>query len=92
MARFLLPKQESRRGSTRDFTAMTNLWQHKTSIDEPEFDAMASVLEAKHGLHAAEVADFFAAVHYKNGDAERSSAWADVAERVRERQRDRLLS
>jgi hypothetical protein len=53
---------------------------------------MASVLEAKHGLHAAEVADFFAAVHYKNGDAERSSAWADVAERVRERQRDRLLS
>jgi hypothetical protein len=90
MARFLLPP--SRRGSTRDFTAMTNLWQHKTSIDEPEFDAMASVLEAKHGLHAAEVADFFAAVHYKNGDAERSSAWADVAERVRERQRDRLLS
>jgi hypothetical protein len=71
---------------------MTNLWQHNTSIDEPEFDAMASVLEAKHGLHAAEVADFFAAVHYKNGDAERSSAWADVAERVRERQRDRLLS
>jgi hypothetical protein len=31
-------------------------------------------------------------VHYKNGDAERSVAWADVAERVRERQRDRLLS
>ena len=39
-----------------------------------------------------DLADFFAAVHYKNGDAERSSAWADVAERVRERQRDRLLS
>ncbi|HWK39226.1 MAG TPA: hypothetical protein VNR88_09940 [Hyphomicrobium sp.] len=69
---------------------MTNIRQHKPSTDEPEFDAMAIVLEAKHGLHAAEVADFFSAVHFKNGDNERSVAWADVAERVRERQDDRL--
>ncbi len=69
---------------------MANVWQHKPSIDEPEFDAMAIVLEAKHGLHAAEVADFFSAVHFKNGDNDRSVAWADVAERVRERQADRM--
>jgi len=69
---------------------MANVWQHKPSIDEPEFDAMAIVLEAKHGLHAAEVADFFSAVHFKNGDNDRSVAWADVAERVRERQDDRM--
>jgi len=69
---------------------MANVWQHKQSIDEPEFDAMAIVLEAKHGLHAAEVADFFSAVHFKNGDNDRSVAWADVAERVRERQADRM--
>jgi len=69
---------------------MANVWQHKPSIDEPEFDAMAIVLEAKHGLHAAEVADFFSAVHFKNGDNDRSIAWADVAERVRERQADRM--
>ncbi|HET6320936.1 MAG TPA: hypothetical protein VFF87_02685 [Hyphomicrobium sp.] len=69
---------------------MANVWQHKPSIDEPEFDAMAIVLEAKHGLHAAEVADFFSAVHLKNGDNDRSVAWADVAERVRERQADRM--
>jgi len=69
---------------------MANIWQHKPSIDEPEFDAMAIVLEAKHGLHAAEVADFFSAVHFKNGDNDRSIAWADVAERVRERQADRM--
>jgi hypothetical protein len=70
---------------------MANVWQEKPSIDEPEYDAMASVLEAKHGLHAADVADFFSAVHYRNGDQKRSLAWADVAERVRDRQRDRLL-
>jgi hypothetical protein len=71
---------------------MTNVWQEKPSIDEPEFDAMVSVLEAMHGLYAAEVADFFAALHFKTGDASRSTAWADVAERVRERQADRMLS
>ncbi len=39
-----------------------------------------------------EVADFFSAVHLQNGDEDRSLAWADVAERVRDRQRDRLLT
>jgi hypothetical protein len=69
---------------------MANVWQEKPFIDEPQFDAMAGVLEAKHGLYAAEVADFFSAAHAQNGDKTRSTAWADVAERVRERQRDRL--
>jgi hypothetical protein len=68
---------------------MTTTWQEKPAIDEPQFDAMASVLEARHGLHAAEVADFFSAVHFQNGDEDRSAAWADVAERVRERQYER---
>ena len=71
---------------------MANVWQEKPSIDEPQFDAMASVLEARHGLYAAEVADFFSAAHFQNGDETRSTAWADVAERVRERQRDRMLA
>jgi hypothetical protein len=51
---------------------------------------MAIVLEARHGLHAADVADFFSAVHYRNGDEDRSNAWANVAERVRDRQRERM--
>jgi len=51
---------------------------------------MAAVLEAKHGLHAAQVADFFATMHTGYGDERRSMAWADVAERVRTRERDRL--
>lgn len=71
---------------------MANVWQENPSINEPSFDAMASVLEARHGLHAAEVADFFSAAHFQNGDEDRSSAWADVAERVRERQRERQLA
>ncbi len=71
---------------------MANVWQETPSIDDPESDAMAGVLEAMHGTYAAEVADFFSALHFKTGDEPRSLAWADVAERVRERQRDRMLS
>lgn len=71
---------------------MANIWQEKPSIDEPESDAMASVLEAMHGLYAAEVADFFSDLHFKTGDRQRSIAWANVAERLRERQQDRMLS
>ncbi|MEO8419555.1 MAG: hypothetical protein ABI457_00030 [Hyphomicrobium sp.] len=70
---------------------MANVWQEKPFIDEPQFDAMAGVLEAKHGQYAAMVADFFSAAHAQNGDNGRAAAWADVAERVRERQYERLL-
>jgi hypothetical protein len=72
---------------------MTKIWQHYQAINdmtEREFEAMASVLEAKHGLLAAEVAEFFCCLHIDKGDEPRSHAWADVAERVRERQRARL--
>ncbi len=71
--------------------AMTNNRQPYSAMNEREFEAMATVLEARHGLHAAEVADFFAILHVENGDDTRSGAWADVAERVRQRQQDRLL-
>jgi hypothetical protein len=59
-------------------------------MNEREFEAMATVLEARHGRLAAQVADFFAILHIDQGDEERSIAWADVAERVRERERQRL--
>ena len=71
---------------------MANVWQVKPSMDEPDYDAMASVLEARHGQYAALVADFFSAVHLQNGKEDRSLAWAGVAERVRDRQCDRLLT
>lgn len=70
---------------------MANIRQLNEAMNEREFEAMATVLEARHGLHAAEVADFFANLHVDKGDERRSEAWADVAERVRQRQHDRLL-
>jgi hypothetical protein len=71
--------------------AMANVQQPYRFKTEREFEAMATVLEARHGLHAAEVAEFFASLHVDKGDEPRSLAWADVADRVRQRQRDRLL-
>jgi hypothetical protein len=57
-----------------------------------EVDFMASVLEGRHGLHAADVAEFFSSLHSERGDAGRSWAWAGVAEIVRQRERTRLTS
>jgi hypothetical protein len=50
-----------------------------------EAEAMASVLEGRHGAWAAEVADFFSTFHSLKGDAARSWAWAGVAEIARRR-------
>lgn len=56
-----------------------------------DVDVMASVLEGRHGLHAADIADFFSAVYCDQGDAGRAWAWAGVAEKVRRRLQDRLV-
>lgn len=69
---------------------MENIWQPNKPMNERECEAMAAILEAKHGLHAAEVADFFSTMHTGYGDERRSSAWAEVAELVRTREHDRL--
>jgi len=69
---------------------MPNNWQHSQASTEQGPEIMAIVLEAKHGLHAAEVADFFASLHTKRGDKSRSRAWASVAKRIRTREQERL--
>jgi hypothetical protein len=51
---------------------------------------MACVLEGRHGLFAADVAEFFSTYHSQGGDAGRSWAWAGVAETIRRREQDRL--
>jgi len=89
VARFLLPAKNV--VPQTGMQAMENIRQLSSAMNEREFEAMATVLEARHGLHAAEVADFFASLHVENGDESRSFAWADVAERVRQREQDRLL-
>lgn len=55
-----------------------------------DVEFMAQTLEGRHGLHAAEVAEFFASLHSERGDAGRSWAWAGVAELVRQRERVRV--
>jgi hypothetical protein len=55
-----------------------------------DVEAMAEVLEARHGSYATEIAEFFVALHGQRGDAGRSWAWAGVVERVRMRERTRL--
>jgi len=52
-----------------------------------EMVQMATVLEGRHGVHAAEVAEFFSTQHALGGDVGRSWAWTGVAETVRERER-----
>ncbi|MFA5955002.1 hypothetical protein [Hyphomicrobium sp.] len=55
-----------------------------------DLGAMAEVLESKHGIHAAGIAEFFALYHGQKGDAGRSWAWTGVAELVRTRERERI--
>jgi hypothetical protein len=67
-------------------------WEADKNITPLSEDAtaLACVLEGQHGVHAAEVADFFSNYHAFKGDATRSWAWAGVAQIVRRRERTRL--
>jgi len=56
-----------------------------------EVEAMAEVLEGRHGQHAAEVAEFFSTHHSLTGDAGRCWAWAGVAENIKRRAAQRLV-
>jgi hypothetical protein len=56
-----------------------------------EVEMMAGVLEGRHGLHAAEVAEFLSTFHEQRRDAARAWAWAGVAECVRQREQVRLM-
>lgn len=71
---------------------MTMNWHSEEDVTPTprDVDFMASVLEGRHGLYAAEVAEFFSSLHGERGDAGRSWAWAGVAETVRIRERHRM--
>ena len=71
---------------------MTARWHPEEDATPTPRDVefMAATLEGRHGLHAADVAEFFSNVHSQQGDAGRSWAWAGVAELVRRRETTRL--
>lgn len=56
-----------------------------------ELCAMALVLEGRHGSLAAEVAEFFSCTHLQGEDKRRGTAWARVADIVREREAKRVI-
>jgi hypothetical protein len=72
---------------------MASGWNfHDDATPTPgEVEAMVAVLEGRHGMWAADVAEFFATMHSMKGDAGRSWAWAGVADLVRRRAEARLL-
>jgi len=71
---------------------MTSGWQFKEDATPmpAEVEAMVAVLEGRHGIWAADVAEFFSTLHSLKGDAGRSWAWAGVAEMVRQKLEARL--
>lgn len=75
---------------SRSFEAATSWHPEEDATPTPgEVQNMAAVLEGRHGVHAAEVAEFFSASHAHAADAGRSWAWAAVAEAIRRRDRAR---
>lgn len=54
-----------------------------------QVESMACVLEGRHGLFAAEIAEFFSTYHSIGGDAGRCWAWACVADTIRKREHER---
>jgi hypothetical protein len=60
------------------------------TMTNDELSAMALVLEGRHGVLAAEVAEFFSCTHLQNADRRRGVAWARVADIVREREASRM--
>ncbi|HZA01047.1 MAG TPA: hypothetical protein VE665_02090 [Hyphomicrobiaceae bacterium] len=71
---------------------MGSNWQREEDVTTTpaEVQAMASVLEGRHGLYAAEIAEFFSDLHGHKGDVDRSWIWAGVADTVRRRQWARI--
>jgi len=55
-----------------------------------DLKTMAIIMESRHGVHAKDIAEFFASVHAKLGDAERCWAWGGVASMVEQREQARL--
>ena len=75
-------------------TALATLQQSHRSADHSSRDIreMVKTLEARHGAHAADMADFFETANDLDGNAGRAAAWADIASRIRLRERLRQLA
>lgn len=68
------------------------MWSEQIDVTPTpnEVDSVAALLESEHGMLAADVAEFFATHHSLGGDAGRSWAWTGVADRIRDREQQRV--
>lgn len=57
-----------------------------------EAERLAATLEARHGVFAADIAEFFSELHAIKGNVSRAYGWAGVADVIRERTRERTDS
>lgn len=73
-----------------DMTAQTWHPDQDVTPTPREVEMIAETLEGRHGLYAADVAEFFSTQHSLRGDAGRCWAWAGVAETIRRRTEGRV--
>ncbi len=80
------------KGNASGISSKITVWHpdEDTTPTPREVASMAIVLEGRHGVHAADVADFFSSMHAQHKDAGRCWAWAAVAETVRARTLTRI--
>ena len=79
-------------GNKAQKSKMASGWHpdEDTTPTPREVEMMAGVLEGRHGLHAAEVAEF-SRPSTSSAATRRAWAWAGVAECVRQREQERLM-
>lgn len=61
-------------------------------MSQEDLTTMAIILESRHGVHAKDMAEFFASMHARQGDAERCWAWGGVANIVEKREQMRMAA
>ncbi|MEM8627217.1 MAG: hypothetical protein AAGF32_04675 [Pseudomonadota bacterium] len=59
---------------------------------EGAIEPLVRVLESLHGIRAAGIAEFLSDYHETEGNAQRAQAWDTVAQRVRDRESERVVA
>lgn len=71
---------------------MVNRWRAETeaSPSRREAELMVELLEARHGVHAEAIADFFRLYNEHNGTPAKASVWGQLSRRIARRREARM--
>lgn len=71
---------------------MVSRWHPDTAAAPTKRDAelMVELLEARHGVHAEAIADFFRLYNEQEGAPDRAGAWALLSQRIAQRREARM--